>query len=206
MKLAVFGGTGRVGSSVVKLALSKKMQVKVLIRDRKKAEEMIPEAEHVIGDVTREEDISATLESCDMVFSGLSTDKTDTLSTAFPKIISEMEKQQISRIVTIGTAGILNSRYEQGKYRFETDESKRRKTFAAKEHVKVYQLLSGSHLDWTIVCPTYLPDGDQHTNLRYEIDLLPEGGKKITVEDTAQFAFEELIHKRFLHHRVGICY
>ncbi|KHE67463.1 NAD(P)H-binding protein, partial [Halobacillus sp. BBL2006] len=103
-------------------------------------------------------------------------------------------------------AGILKSRYENGKYRFQTPESKRKKTFAAEEHVKVYESLEASSLNWTIICPTYLPKGEEQGSIRYEIDFLPEGGKKITVDDTARFAFQNLKDSSFPKKRVGICY
>ncbi|MBX0357224.1 NAD(P)-dependent oxidoreductase [Halobacillus sp. Nhm2S1] len=206
MKLAVFGGTGRVGSEIVRLALGDGLEVKALVRDEKQAMEVIPGVEFVIGNAKNEEDVKKTIASCDAVISALNTDKTDTLSKSSLLIVKAMKEEGIKRIVTIGTAGILNSRFEKGKYRYQTNESKRKKTFAAEEHVKVYEALQKSQLDWTIICPTYLPDGERHGNIRFERDLLPEDGKKITVADTAFFAYEELKKKEFLAHRVGICY
>ncbi|WJE16758.1 NAD(P)H-binding protein [Halobacillus sp. ACCC02827] len=206
MKIAVFGATGRVGSLVVKHAIKRGFAVKALVRDRSKAEAMIPDAELIVGDTKEEAAVRQTLDGCDLVFSGLSTDKTDTLTTSFPHIIRVMKEKGISRIVTIGTAGILNSRHEEGKFRFETNESKRKQTFAAEEHAQVYRLLQASDLEWTIICPTYLPDGGKEGIVRYEINKLPEDGKKITVADTAEFAMQEMIDSRFPQKRVGICY
>ncbi|MCA0983914.1 SDR family oxidoreductase [Halobacillus yeomjeoni] len=206
MKIAVFGATGRVGARVVNKAMSDGHEVKALVRDEDKAKDIIPGAELVTGDVKNREDIENTLKGCECVFSGLGTDKTDTLSTYIPMVIDLMNEHGIKRIVTIGTAGILNSRFEEGKFRFQSNESKRKLTFAAEEHLKVYQALNKSRLEWTIICPTYLPEGDSEGEVRYEINYLPEGGKKVTTEDTAEFAYQELIQKRFIHQRVGICY
>ncbi|SDP24839.1 NAD(P)-dependent oxidoreductase [Halobacillus sp. SY10] len=206
MKLALFGGTGRVGSEIVRLALDDEVEVKALVRDEKRAMEIIPGAEFVIGDAKNEEDVKKTIANCDAVISALNTDKTDTLTKSVPLIIKAMKEEEIKRIVTIGTAGILNSRFEKEKYRYQSNESKRKKTFAAEEHVKVYEALQESKLDWTIICPTYLPDGERYGNIRSERDLLPEDGKKITVADTALFAYQELHNNAFLYHRVGICY
>ncbi|MFZ0368313.1 MAG: NAD(P)H-binding protein [Halobacillus sp.] len=206
MRIAIFGATGRVGQEVVRLALAEGYKISALVRDESKAEELIPGADFIYGDAMNPEDIKRTLSGADLVFSGLSTDKTDTLTKAVPEIIQGMNEAQIDRIVTIGTAGILNSRYEHGKYRFQTSESKRKKTFAAEEHAKVYEQFLKSSLNWTIVCPTYLPDGDAIGEVRAEPDLLPEDGKKVTVGDTALFAFHELLQNQYDHHRVGICY
>ncbi|SFJ62657.1 Putative NADH-flavin reductase [Halobacillus dabanensis] len=206
MKLAIFGGTGRIGSEVARLALKENIEVRALVRDEKRASNIIPGAELIVGDAKVENHIKETIRGCDTVFSGLNTDKTDTLSQAIPLIINTMRDTGIKRIITIGTAGILNSRNEKGKYRFQTNESKRKKTFAAKEHVKVYEALQASSLEWTIICPTYLPDGKRQGCIRFELDQLPENGKKISVDDTAQFAFDELHKDRFVYHRVGVCY
>ncbi|RWZ55248.1 NAD-dependent epimerase/dehydratase family protein [Halobacillus fulvus] len=205
MKIAVFGATGRVGTQFVRLALKEGHQVRALIRTPEKADH-IKGAEWVQGDAKDPESIEKALEGCDLVFSGLSTDKTDTLSVAVPLIIEEMERQNLKRIVTIGTAGILNSRYEDGKFRFETSESKRKLTFAAEQHRNVFEAFSHSNLEWTIVCPTYLPDGVEQGNVRFEKDYLPEDGKKVTVGDTARFAYDELWKGEFIGSRVGICY
>ncbi|UOQ92721.1 NAD(P)H-binding protein [Halobacillus shinanisalinarum] len=204
MKLAVFGATGRVGSRVVNMAVRENIEVNAHVRDIKRAEQIIPEANLIKGDVTKSKDVEATLRDCELVFSALGTDKTDTLSKAIPIMIQLMKKHQVERIITIGTAGILNSRFEENKFRFETNESKRRLTFAAEEHLSVFKTLSQSSLSWTILCPTYLPDGEAEGRVRYEQNFLPEGGKKITVGDTAQFAFQEIKTPRFPHLRVGL--
>ncbi|MFG6149555.1 NAD(P)-dependent oxidoreductase [Halobacillus sp. B23F22_1] len=206
MKIAIFGATGRVGSTVTNLALQEGFDVKALVRDKEKAESIIPGAHIVHGQVEDHKAVEQTIEGCDLVFSALNTDKTDTLSTATPVIIQMMVKHNISRIITIGTAGILNSRTEKGKYRYQSNESKRRSTFAAEEHEKAYQALNKSALDWVILCPTYLPDGDTEGKIRYEENHLPENGKKITVTDTARFALEEIKKEEFHHTRVGLSY
>ncbi|MCA1022601.1 NAD(P)-dependent oxidoreductase [Halobacillus litoralis] len=206
MKIAVIGGTGRVSARFIRHALDKGHEVKALVRNIQKAEEMIEGAELVQGDARNPKDIKEALTGCGVVFSGLSTDKSDTLSEAVPLITEEMKRQGLKRLVSIGTAGVLDSRFEDGKYRFESSESKRRKTFAAEEHAGVYKHLQNTDLDWTIVCPTYLPDGDVQGGVRFEMDMLPEDGKKVTTGDTAVFAYQTLLNDQFLQKRVGICY
>ena len=90
-------------------------------------------------------------------------------------IIEAMENEGIQRIITIGTAGILQSRTTPNLLRYQSSESKRKSTRAAEEHHKVYDLLKQSTLEWTIVCPTYLPDGERLGEYRVERDFLPDG-------------------------------
>jgi putative NADH-flavin reductase len=123
-----------------------------------------------------------------------------------PLIIKAMENEGIKRIITIGTAGILQSRTTPAVIRYQSSESKRKSTRAAEEHHKVYDMLKQSTLDWTIVCPTYLPDGEREGQYRIERNFLPEGGMKISVSDTAEFTYRQIESSDYVQSRVGIAY
>jgi hypothetical protein len=66
--------------------------------------------------------------------------------------------------------------------RYQLRESKRKSVRAAKEHHKVYNMLKQSPLEWTIICPTYLPNGESIGKYRVDYDFLPEGGTEISVK------------------------
>lgn len=204
MKLAIFGATGRVGGELLKRALTDGHHVKTLVRSEKlKAH---PNLEIILGDVRNAEDVERTITGTTAVFSAIGTDRTTTLSEAAPLIVKAMKKHNIKRVITIGTAGILESRLSPGLLRYEGGDSKRKMTFAAEEHEAVYRLFENTDLHWTIVCPTYLPDGEARGNYRAERDWLPEEGKEITVGDTAEFAYRQLESKEFIQSRVGLAY
>ncbi|RNF39206.1 NAD(P)-dependent oxidoreductase [Planococcus salinus] len=204
MRIAVFGATGRVGSEILRLALEDGHHVKALVRRRKLDEH--PNLEMIVGDVKNLADVAATVAGADAVFSAIGTDRTTTLTEAMPLIIASMHANNVRRIITIGTAGILNSRLTPGLLRYRGGDSKRKLTFAAEQHEAVYRLLEETELDWTIVCPTYLPDGEARGDYRIEKDFLPEGGKEITVGDTAHFAYRQLKETEFVRNRAGIAY
>lgn len=204
MKLALFGATGRVGRYIVKMALRDGHDVKALVRTPDF--DSHPHLEVIVGNVRNAEDIQRTIQGADAVISAIGTDRTTTLSDATPLIAKAMEAEGVKRIITIGTAGILNSRLSPGLLRYQGGDSKRQLTFAAEEHEKAYKTLEQSGLDWTIVCPTYLPDGEPKGYFRFEENYLPEDGKEITAGDTALFAYEQLESDDFLKSRVGIAY
>lgn len=158
------------------------------------------------GNVLIKDDIGRAMHGVDVVISALNTDGTTTLSASMPLIIEAMENEGIQRIITIGTAGILQSRTTPNTLRYQSSDSKRRSTRAAKEHHKVYEMLKQSTLQWTIVCPTYLPDGESIGTYRVEGDFLPENGAEISVPDTAEFAFSQIKSSDYLKSRVGIAY
>lgn len=206
MKILTLGATGRTGSHILKSALDDGHHVTVLVRDRDKIQMESSKLTVMEGNVLSKSDIENATAGMDIVLSALGTDGATTLSEAMPFIIKTMEEAGIKRLITIGTAGILNSRTEPEKLRYQSNESKRRTTRAAKEHHKVYELLENSNLDWTIVCPTYLPDGEYTGEYRVERDFLPEDGKMISVPDTAEFAYHQIEDDRFIKSRVGISY
>jgi len=205
MNVFILGATGRVGSKVVTQALRDHHNVSVLVRSPEKLS--IKDGVTIVeGDVLNEDDVMKASEGADVMISALGTDKTTTLSESTPILLSVMNKQGIKRIITVGTAGILNSRTDPGVYRFESSESKRKTTRAAKEHLAVYEMLNKSQVEWTIICPTYLPEGDARGGYRVEENYLPEDGKEISTGDTANFVYQELIERNHIAKRVGIAY
>lgn len=204
MDIAIFGATGRVGGEILKLALADGHRVKALVRST--TLQPHPNLEMIVGDVRKAEDVERVIVGTQAAFSAIGTDRTTTLSEAAPLIAKAMEKHGVSRIIAIGTAGILDSRLSPGLLRYQGGDSNRKMTFAAEEHEKMYRELEKSALDWTVVCPTYLPDGEARGNYRTEEMLLPEGGTEITVGDTAAFAYKLLEHPEFMRRRVGLAY
>ncbi|WP_269775475.1 NAD(P)-dependent oxidoreductase [Bacillus siamensis] len=206
MKIALLGATGRVGQAFIKEAQKHgHIEIFALVRSAGTALP-IPEKHIITGNARRREDIGRLISKADTVVSCLGTDGDDTLSAAMIHIIDSMKQHHVQRLITIGTAGILQSRTMPDKYRFESSESKRKSTRAAKEHARVYERLLAEDIDWTIICPTYLPDGEAAGVYRFEQDQLPEGGTEITVGDTAHFLYRELMNPQFVRKRVGLAY
>lgn len=206
MKLLLLGATGRVGREILRRALRDGHQVTALVRTPDKLSEAQNGLTVLQGDVCRQEDVERAMRGADAVISALGTDGGTTLTVSTPVILAAMQKAGIRRLITIGTAGILQSRVDPSLLRYQSSESKRKSTRAAEEHEAAYRLIASSDLDWTIVCPTYLPDGEAIGDYRVERDVLPLDGKKISVGDTAEFAYQQLTREEFLRTRVGITY
>lgn len=206
MNILILGATGRVGSQIVTYALHDRHHVTVLVRTPEKIQLSNENLTIFQGNVLNKDDIVRAMHGIDVVISALNTDGTTTLSESMPLIIEAMKNEGIKRIITIGTAGILQSRTTPNSLRYLSGESKQKSTRAAKEHHKVFDLLKQSTLEWTIVCPTYLPDGERIGKYRIDRNFLPEGGTKISVPDTAEFTFKQIKTSDFIKSRVGIAY
>ncbi len=160
MKACILGATGRVGSNIIKLALKDSAEVTALARDSSRVEIHHERLRVIEGNVLNENDIKKAIKGSDIVISALGTDQNGTLAKSMPQIIKKMEEEGVRKIITIGTAGILQARTNLNLYRFQSTESKRKSTTAAEDHLAAYKILSSSNLCWTVVCPTHLIDGD----------------------------------------------
>jgi uncharacterized protein len=206
INILILGATGRVGCQIVTFALRDRHHVTALVRTPEKIQINNENLTILQGNVLNKDDIVRAMREIDVVISALNTDGTTTLSDSMPLIIEAMENEGIKRIITIGTAGILQSRTSPNTLRYQSSESKRKSVRAAKEHHKVYDMLKQSTLEWTIVCPTYLPDGKSVGNYRVDHNFLPEGGVEISVPDTAEFTYNLIKSNDYLQSRVGIAY
>jgi putative NADH-flavin reductase len=206
VNICLFGATGRVGTIILDNALSTHQHVRVLVRDIKKLNRESANLTVIEGNVLNERDIAESLKGAEVVISSLNTNGSTTLSESMPLIIEQMKCLGMKRIITVGTAGILQARNSPQIYRFQSSESKRSSTRDAEEHLKAYLLLKDSGLDWTIVCPTYLPIGKRVGHYRVKKDVLPENPSSISIYDTGDFTYGQLFTDEFIGERVGLTY
>lgn len=209
MKFLLLGATGRVGHEILKLALADDHDVTAFVRDENKLTEKNQNLSIFVGNALNKEDIFKVMPNHKVVISAMGTDGKETLSESMPYIIDAMENNHIKRIITVGTAGILQSAVSPELYRYQSTETKRRSPRAirtAEDHRFAYEQLAKSGLDWTVVCPTYLPDGEKVGTYRYQKDFLPTDGSSISVADTAQFTYDQISSKEYMRCRVGLAY
>lgn len=206
MNILMLGATGRVGGQVVSQALDNGYHITALVRTPDKIQTSHQNLKIVEGNVLNKDDIENSMVGIDVVISALSTGGTTTLSKSIPLIIKAMSLANTKRIITVGTAGILQSRVSPKLLRYQSSESRHKSTRATEEHHKVYDKLNQTDLQWTIVCPTYLCDGDYTGNYRTERDFLPESGLKISIPDVAEFTYNQILSTEYLKARVGIAY
>ncbi|MGG5253370.1 NAD(P)-dependent oxidoreductase [Neobacillus sp. SM06] len=206
MNICLLGATGRVGTVILENALAHQHLVRTIVREKSKLAFDDQNLTAIVGNVLVETDLAAAMTSADAVISALNTGGSTTLSDSMPLIINQMNKQRIKRIITIGTAGILQARSNPSLYRFQSAESKRKTTKDAEDHLKAYLSLKNSDLDWTIVCPTYLPVGERIGTYRFQKDFLPDNSSSISIYDTGDFAYAQLFSTEFIGYRVGLTY
>ncbi|WP_169081482.1 NAD(P)-dependent oxidoreductase [Paenibacillus sp. PL91] len=201
MKPLLIGSTGNTGQYIRRFLVEQGIHPKLFVRSPEQAE---PEC--YIGDVRKEQDVLEAMTGVDGVICSLNTEGNGTLISGLEQVIAAMQKLKLSRLVTIGTAGILQSELQPELLRYQSIENKRVNHDAAKEHEQVYLALAKSDLDWTIICPTRLVHLELKGAYRVQKDVLPSGGSQISFADTAELAVSAYLNGTFVRERVGICY
>lgn len=202
--LSLLGATGRTGRPLLELLLQAGHDVRVLVRS---PEHQLPEHPNLTiiqGDATEADDLEQVIHGSSAVFSCLGTDQQHVLSTAIPHLVTKMKEQQIERILFVSTAGILDASEEPGKYRFQSNESRRRSTTAAEDHLKAYLTLKDADVDFTVICPTQLTEDAEIDDVLLETPRFTEETGPIPRRNVARFAFEAYNEHLFSRKRVGI--
>ncbi|MGG9972242.1 NAD(P)-dependent oxidoreductase [Ferruginibacter sp. SUN002] len=207
MQVVVFGATGQVGKQLVKQALYKGYAVKafgrnVFTTDLPKDDNL----ELIQGALFDEKDVYNALKGCNVVLSALggAFDGTDvTRSLGIKNIIKQMQKVGLKRIIAVGGMGILNA--EDGTLLIDGEDYPQQYIPVGREHLKAYEALKASNLDWTFVCCPDIIDAEATGEFITKADYPPVPNKyQINTGNLALFMLNEAIKNEFVQHRVGI--
>ncbi|MEO6720709.1 MAG: SDR family oxidoreductase [Ferruginibacter sp.] len=207
MNIIIFGATGMVGKQLVKQALHNGHYVKaygrnVFTDDLLKDDNL----ELVQGALFDAGQAYKAIKGCDAVLAALGGSAGDTevtRSLGMKNITAQMQKAGVSRIVALGSIGMLNE--DEETLIMETPEYPPELHHEGREHFKAFEFLKASKLDWTFVCPPEIIDGAPTGDFVTNADYPPTPNKnKILSGDLALFMLNELERKEYIGRRVGI--
>ena len=207
-KIIVFGSSGRVGQKLVEYALADNIIITAIVRNENKILVKHPNLRIITGDVFNEREVTNAIEGQDVILSALSGRSTkpdySVLSVGMKNIISGMKKFGVSRILNVAGAGILEDK-EFGLRRNRPNYPETFKLVSA-ENWKIFEFLQKTNINWTIVCAPEMPNETRTGIYRTSTNYLPEGGKRIAVEDVADFILKNLEREATFRQRIGIAY
>lgn len=208
MKIVIFGATGMLGIQLVKQALYSGHEVSAFGRNVFTAD--LPKNEHlelIQGALFDQEQVYEAIVGADAVITSIGGDSNGsdmTRSLGMKNIIAQMQKAHVTRIVAVGEMSILNA--DKDRLIMDLPDFPAKFLPISREHLKAYQYLKASMLDWTMVCPPEIIDLDPTGNFITSSDFAPKPDPiKIIAADLALFMLKELNKNEFLQHRVGIC-
>jgi len=207
MIVTIFGSTGLVGKELIRHCQTKGYNIRAFGRN---VESMIDKDlrdekfEIIKGTVFDEKDIYKAVNGCDAVLTALggATDGVDvTRSLGMKNIIAQMKKSGVKRIVGVGGLGILNA--PESGLLLDAPDYPAQYFAVGQEHLKAYELLNASDLQWTFACPPNILPKEADGKYQTLADF-PIGGYEINAGNLAMFMVEELSKNEFVRHRVGI--
>ena len=209
MIITVFGATGQVGKRIVRSALAQEFKVKAFgrnvepfIDESLRNKNLIP----IKGYVFDAHEVLDAVRGSDVVLSALggSIDTNNkTRSLGIKSIIDQMRKAGVKRIITVGSSAVLRD----DDYGFVVNDPKYPALYKSVgfEHLKAYEYLSASDLDWTIVCCPSITDEDANGHYITSEDYPPTPNLfTVKAGNIADFIMKEIKTIHYSKKRVGI--
>jgi len=179
-EILVFGATGGTGTAIVRAALARNYGVTIFVRDSQRAGQLfdglISQLNIIEGDAGNEDDVRRAVgRNPDAVVCSLGIYQrrsgSNDLARATGHIIAAMQTTGTKRLVCISSLGVGDSR---GQGDFATrliQKTGLRFTLADKEQQE--QAIRASALDWTVIRPTRLRNGDGPPDYQWWIGEQP---------------------------------
>jgi uncharacterized protein len=204
MKIAVFGGTGRIGQRIVDEALRRGHVVTVVVRDPTK----VPPKTNLSatkGDVTVIEHVVAAVSGQEAVVSAVSPGGNaagnETLVKAARALLDGLKVAGVGRLIVVGGGGSL--KVADGKDLVDSPEFPagwKAPALAHRESLKLFR--EEGSISWTWMAPPALIEpGERTGKFRTGADRLitdAKGDSRISMEDYAVALIDELEKPRFV--------
>lgn len=209
MKVLIIGSTGRAGKLLVEYSLEMGHEVTAFARNVDHYPISHPNLSLFRGDVLYPALLEAIMPGHEAVLSVIGirqfSGPITLLSTGLRHIVDVMEKSGIRRLLTLTGAGILQE--NESQLIMESLSFPPNLQNISLDHKRMWDTLKESSLDWTIVSPAFMHNGDRTKEYLVSADYYPRNAlNQVSVQDVADFMTTELSENKFLHHRVGIAH
>ena len=209
MKLIIFGSTGGTGRQIVAQALEQGHDVTAFARSPERLEQKHVKLQVIKGNVLDFASVERAIQGQDVVLCTLGIsfkDKSNLRANGTKNIIRAMEKTGVKRLICQSSAGVSDSRDTLPfLMKYLIVPFILRRSFADHEIQENY--IKESQLDWIIVRPAALTDGE-HTG-SYQHGYTADNKtvtNKISRADTADFMLKQLADNSYLHKMPCISY
>lgn len=208
MKVIIFGATGITGSAVVQEALERGHTVTAFVRTPSKLTTSHPNLSVFQGDVLDETSVIQAVQGHDAALVSLGAGlKGVVRSEGTSNIIKAMQKFNIRRLIVQSSLGVGDSRDNLNFYWKHIMFGMLLRN-AYKDHVLQEDYVKQSNLDWTIVRPGALKDGERTGgNYRYGFSPVDKTtALEISIADVAEFMVKQLVDETYLCGTPGLSY
>ncbi len=205
MKIVLFGATGKTGIIVLELALKAGHEVTAVVRDSSKL--TISHENLTVKTVNRFDkryviDVSKGAELAISCLGGDANNKSTLLSDMMKIIVAAIKEAGVKEIFHISSAGIHDEMPGVVAKLFVKLFFKN----AIADHKIAAECIINSGLDYLILRPLSLVDGEMTKNFRTSDNSVPKGGKNINRADVAYFLVEAIGKKEYKNKSISLCY
>jgi putative NADH-flavin reductase len=200
-KIAIIGGTGKVGRYIATKALQKGYQVRLLVRNPERLAYRDDRLEVVEGNIQDIETIRKLLKDCQIVINtlGQPLKEIPIYSSVTENILKVMKGLQIDRYIGV-TGGSLTIKGDNkrvlnrfGAKMFEIFFSKMMVDKKKEWHI----LFNNKLINWTLIRLPFVVDGSEIGNVKENLTDMP--GIKITNKDIATFIINQIENQKYVH-------
>ena len=206
MKIIVFGATGSVGEKIVNQALEKGYSVTAFVRNPEKlTSKSHPNLNIFQGYVLNLADVKEAVKNQDVVLCALGDGKIGKIRAEGTKqIITALKDSTTNRFICQSTIGAGNS-YTNLNFIWKYVMFGFLLKKVLPDHNLQEKHIMESDLDYTIVRPSALTDGEISTNYQENFDeTIKKLSLKISRSDVANFMIQQIDSKKYLKKAVSI--
>jgi putative NADH-flavin reductase len=209
MKVLVFGASGGTGRELLKQALNKGIEVTAFVREAAKIQDIQhPNLTVVTGNALNREDVGLAVAGHDAVLYaiGAGPKRTTIREQGTRLLIEAMQAANVKRLVCLSSFGVGDSRTDLSFFtRYVVVGIFLRHAFA--DHERQEAVVKKCALDWTLVRPPHLKDGE-HTGIYQHGLTLAFADIKgwISRGDLADFMLKQLEDNRYIRRAPRVSY
>ncbi|WP_010095162.1 NAD(P)-dependent oxidoreductase [Ornithinibacillus scapharcae] len=198
-KIVLFGGTGKVGRHIARLAVEKGYDVRMLVRDPQKV--TLENVEVVKGDIRDVNIIRKILRDCHVVINAFGQpNKAEPIySKVTENILHVMTEYKINRYIGV-TGGSLTIDSDKKNFinRLGAVLFKLLYSEFLKDRKKEWRiLLENKHIDWTLVRLPFVQEGEGKDYVKENLFDMP--GTKISNQDISSFIVDQINRPIYVH-------
>ncbi|MET4559850.1 putative NADH-flavin reductase [Lysinibacillus parviboronicapiens] len=200
-KIALFGGTGKVGRHIASRALENGYQVRMLVRNPERVTLKDDRIEIVEGNLHNLEDIRTLLKDCQIVINtfGQPLKEKAIYSSVTENILGIMADLQIDRYIGV-TGGSLTIDGDKKSISNKVGAKVFKIFFPTMmlDKKKEWQILNhNKRIKWTLIRLPFIVDGAEIGVIKENLTDMP--GTKITNRDIATFIINQIENLKYVH-------
>jgi putative NADH-flavin reductase len=203
MKVAILGSTGFVGKVLIHKAVAAGYQIKTLVRNPEKLQDIRDKVEIIQGSIFEPSAIEETIKDAEAVLSTIGPPQRNPgdpvqYEKAMKDIVSAMNKYGIKRYIHIGGAGHPggeNEKWTMSRRLLRFFLTLFSKQILVAKHLE-WEVLKTSDLDWTLVRPPRIANETATGTLLADERNLES--LKVSVGDLTNFILEQITSKDWI--------